>query len=287
MTRVLVVGATGTTGSEVVRQLRGRATVRAVSRSADAAERFRRDGVEGVVADLADATSLTAALEDVDAVYVASSPGPDLPALEGTLAEAAAAAGVDHLVKLSVIGAAADSPLTFARLHHDAEQRIQASGVDWTMVRPNGFMQNTLAWVPQLGSGRVALPIPDARWSIVDVRDVAAVAVEALLEPERHRGRAHTVTGPVASSPREQVRIVAGVTGRPLEVAEISIEASLDALRGAGVPAWTAERLGELFRFYADGAATEVAPDVRDVLGRPAHDYARFAADHAAAFGAG
>lgn len=292
--RVLVVGATGTTGSEVIRRLRDpdhpvvsatpAMAVRAMTRSAEAAQRLRAAGLEVVLADLGDPASLAAALEGVNAVYVATSASPQLPDLEGTLATAAAAAGVEHLVKLSVIGASAQSPLTFARLHHASEERIRASGLGWTMVRPNGFMQNTLGWAQQIPSGVIHTPVPDARWSIVDVRDVADVAVAALLDPAAHAGLAYEVTGPDGSSPREQAAVLAELLGVSLDVREVAIAEAVEAMKSQGWPAWSAERMGELLEFYATGAAAAPAAGVQEATGRPPRTYRDFATDHRRSF---
>jgi uncharacterized protein YbjT (DUF2867 family) len=106
------------------------------------------------------------------------------------------------------------SPIAFGRLHSEAERAVQSSGVRWTMVRPNGFMQNTRRRRCRLVSstGRRST----RGWSIVDARDVAAVAVAALPYPGAHAGAAYTVTGAEASSPREQVAIVSQLLRRPL-----------------------------------------------------------------------
>jgi (4-alkanoyl-5-oxo-2,5-dihydrofuran-3-yl)methyl phosphate reductase len=278
---VLVCGATGNTGGEVLRQLRDRgAQTRAMTRSEEAARRFREQGIDAVVADLADPSTLTRALNQVTAVYVANAVLPELPEHEHNLARAAAESGVRHLVKLSVIGAGADSPLTFARIHHRAEEAIRASGIGWTMVRPNGFMQNTLAWAAQIPSSIIRGPIMDARWSIVDVRDVAAVAVAALLDPQSHAGETYTVTGPEASSPRDQIATLAELLGRPLNAEEVTVEQAQASMLGQGWPARNVEGMGELFRLYADGFAQTISPDVERVTGRGARDYRTFATDH-------
>jgi uncharacterized protein YbjT (DUF2867 family) len=126
----------------------------------------------------------------------------------------------------------------------------------------------------------------DSRWSIVDVRDVAAVAVAALLDPEAHAGETYTVTGPEATSPREQVEILAEVLGRPLHAQEVSIDEAKQGMLAGGWPAWSAERMGELFGFYADGLGETISPDVQRVTGARARDYRTFATDHAESFGA-
>ncbi len=278
---VLVCGATGTTGGAVLRQLRGdQAPARALTRSEESAQRLRAEGVEAVVADLGDPGSLPAALEGVDVVYVANPASAQLAEHEGNLARAAASAGVGLLVKLSVIGAAPDAPLTFGRLHHGAEEAIRAAGVPFAMLRPNGFMQNTLAWAGQIPSGTVVGPVMHARWAILDVRDIAAVAARILLAPDQHSGQSYTLTGPEPSSPHEQVEILAELLERPIEPQEVPIQAAQEAIRGAGVPAQTVEWLGELWRMYARGDAEAVSPDVERLTGRPPYTFRQFAEDH-------
>lgn len=282
---ILVSGATGNTGAEVIRRLSADGVpVRAMTRSAASAQRLRDRGLEAVIADLADPESLPAALEGVESVYVVSPVSPQLAVHEGNLARAAAAAGVGHLVKLSVIGCSPQSPIAFGRLHHDAEQAVRDSGIRWTMVRPNGFMQNTLGWSGQLAAGTVYGPVMDARWSIVDVRDIAALAVAALEDPDAHAGQTYTATGPEPSSPREQVAILAELLGRPIAAQEVPVDRAMQSMIEAGWPAWNVERMGELFRRYADGMAEQISPDVEAVTGVAPVSYRRFASDHLEAF---
>jgi uncharacterized protein YbjT (DUF2867 family) len=281
---VLVCGATGTTGGAVLRQLRGdQVPVRAMTRNEDSAAKLREGGVDAVVANLAEPGSLPGALEGIEAIYMASPCGPQLAEHEGNLARAAAQAGVRQLVKLSVIGAAADAPITFARLHHAAEEAVQAAGVAWTMLRPNGFMQNTLSWAVQIPSGIIRGPVMHARWAIVDVRDIAAVAARVLESPGsagQHAGQDYTLTGPELSSPHEQVEILSRLLERPLETVEVPIEAAQEAMRAAGVDEQTVTWLGELWRLYAAGQAEAISPDIERVTGRPPYTFRQFAEDH-------
>lgn len=281
---ILVAGASGTTGAEVVRQLvEAGIPVRAMSRSQEKATALRGPGVEPVVANYDDPASLASAFEGVAAAYVVTSAGSEMAATEGGFARAAADAGA-HLVKLSVVGADRGSPLRFNRAHAETEAAIEALGGSWTFVRPGGFMQNDLAWAAQVPSGAIAGPVMDAAWSIVDVRDVAAVAVAALTDPATYGGRRITVTGPEPRTPRDRVAALAEILGRELTVVDIPIEAAKEQLRGYGLDGWTVDGLGELFAFFAEGLAVEVAPDAEAVLGRPPRRWEDFAADHAVAF---
>ena len=283
---VLVAGASGTTGSEVARHLKAEGiSVRALTRSAESAAKLEAEGYEAVVADLDDPSTLAAALDGVDAVYVATTANPSIAAQEAALAKAAVDAGVGHFVKLSVIGASAEAPIDFARLHAAAEAAVVETGVKFTFLRPNGFMQNTLLWADQIPGGTIFGPVMDSKWSIVDVRDIAATAVTVLKNPESHIGETYSLTGPAASSPREQIAILSELLGNEITAQEVPIETALKAMIGAGWPEWAAERMGELFHLYADGLAEGLSPDIESVTGKEPRGYREFAADHLAAFG--
>jgi uncharacterized protein YbjT (DUF2867 family) len=278
---ILVCGATGTTGGAVLRQLRGeQRAVRATTRREASAKRLRDEGVPAVVADLGVPASLPPALEGVDAVYVAHPCTAALAEHEGNLAFAAAEAGVGHMVKLSMIGAAEDAPITFGRLHGAAEDAVKAAGIGWTMLRPNGFMQNTLSWAGQIAGGAIRGPVMHARWAIVDVRDIAATAVKVFESPAEHAGRDYALTGPEASSPHEQVEALGALLERPLKTVEVAIDAAQQQMRAAGVPDQTVDWLGELWRMYAEGGAQHVSPDIEQVTGRVPYTFRQFAEDH-------
>jgi uncharacterized protein YbjT (DUF2867 family) len=281
---VLVTGATGTTGSAVVAELVAHGIpVRAASRSPEKLPGLARPGVEPVVLDRADEASLRTALQGVAAAYLVTQTSPDMATTEGAFARAAAEAGVP-IVKLSTLGAAPDSPLRFARAHAAAEAALESAGGAWTVVAPNGFMQNDLAWAAQVGSGAVAGPVMDAAWAIVDARDVAAVAAAVLADPAPYAGRRLAVTGPAARTPRDRVRALAEVLGRELDAVDLPFAVVAQHLRGLGVPQWQVDGIGELCALYAAGLATAVAPDAAEVLGRPTRSWEEFATDHAGVF---
>ena len=149
----------------------------------------------------------------------------------------------------------------------------------WTLLRPTGFMQNTLAWGPRVLDGTFYSPVPDASFSIVDARDVAEVAAVALTD-EGHEGKAYGLSGPEAVSYRDQARRVFAAAGREVKVEEIPIETLKRELVRAGVPPWNAEGLSELFELYAGGGAQMVTSGVKDALEREPRDLDDFATDH-------
>jgi uncharacterized protein YbjT (DUF2867 family) len=281
---ILVTGATGATGSALVASLVARgAPVRAMVRSPEAAA--RHTAAPAVVADFDDAGSLAGALRGVERAYLVTPSTPAAQAQQIRFAEAAAAAGVSHLVVLSQLAADEASPVRFLRYHAAVERRVRELGIGWTFLRPNLFFQGFLAMAGFVrDQGRVVAPIGAARVSAVDVRDIAEVAAVALTEPG-HLGRCYDITGPEALTHAEIAAGIGAAIGRPVEFVDAPPEAFADALRGQ-LPDWQLDGLLEDYAHYARGEAAAVSSAVPDLTGRPARDLATFLRDHAAAFAA-
>ncbi|KOV66993.1 NAD(P)H-binding protein [Streptomyces sp. MMG1121] len=281
---ILVTGATGTTGSEVVRQLAARgAKVRALTRDPDRAR--MPAGVETVRGDYADQDSLAAAMAGVTAAYVLCPPGPGA-AHDRAMVAAARAAGVRRLVKLSAIGI--DDPDTGPTLawHGEGERLVRESGAEWTVLRPSSFASNTLAWAEAVRRGE---PVPnmtaDGPSGVIDPRDIAEVAVRALLEAG-HAGRTYTLTGPAAITVPDQVAVLAEVLGRPLTARTLTLDETRDFLRTAyGIAESGLEGVLTGVAYLRDGHNATVTEDVPEVLGRPARTFKEWAEDHKEAFG--
>ncbi len=197
---ILVVGATGQVGREVVRELSAaNVAVRAFVRDPVRASHIRLPGVQVAVGDLGRPESLDAALSGVDRVFLASPAEPDQVTLQGNLVQACRRADVRLLVKVSLAGGP-DAATQIGRWHWTTEKQIEASGLGFTMLRPNLFMQQMLRFAPAIsGSGRFSLPCGAGEVSIIDARDVASVAVCALTRPG-HERKIYDLTGPEALS---------------------------------------------------------------------------------------
>jgi uncharacterized protein YbjT (DUF2867 family) len=197
---------------------------------------------------------------------------------------AAKAAGVEHAVKLSVLGVGADAPVSFSRWHAAGEEALRSSGLEWTFLRPNGFMQNTLRDAGTIREqGRFSSPLGDAAVSWVDVRDIADVAARVLTEPG-HAGKAYTLTGPAALTHADVAATLARNAGREVEYVPVPDEAAHEGMLAAGIPGPYADALIELFAWYRTGGGEPVSEDVPAVLGRPARSVDEWARDHAAVF---
>ncbi|WP_407699504.1 NAD(P)H-binding protein [Streptomyces broussonetiae] len=282
---ILVTGATGTTGSEVVRQLAARGEkVRALTR--DPARARVPAAVETVRGDYADPDSLAAAMAGVTAAYLVSPPGPGA-AHDTALVAAARAAGVRRLVKLSAIGS--DDPATGPTVawHGEGERVVRESGAQWTVLRPSSFASNALAWVESVRRGEsVPNMTADGASGVIDPRDIAEVAVRALLDPG-HAGRTYTLTGPTAISTPGQVAVLAEVLGRPLAVRNLTPDETRDFLRTAyGIDEAAVEDVLTGIAYLRDGRNATVTDDVPQVLGRPARSFREWAEDHKETFAA-
>lgn len=284
---ILVVGATGTVGSEVVRQLRERdVAVRALVRSPEKARDVEAAGAEAVVGDLARPETLAPALDGVDKAFMVLSPSPDQAELETNLVNAVAAAGGIPIVKLSVVGADPEAPVRFGAQHGAVERVLADSGVPHTLLRPTDFMQNSFSWAGMIqGDGKVYTPNADAPIASIDVRDVAAVGVVALTE-DGHEGKIYTLTGPEALTRQEQVNRVASAVGRDVEVIGVSSEQARDSMSEMGYPEYVVGGLYELMTLiYEPGYAAALAGGVEEATGRAPRSWDDFARDHASAWG--
>ena len=275
---ILVTGATGNVGSELLRQLaEAGQPVRALTRG-DGQAGFP-PGVQAVPGDLNDPASLRPALQAVTGVFLL--PGyADMPAI---LAEARQA-GVTRVVQLSgsSVGTG-DMDNAVTRYMTETEEAARASGLAWTILRPAMFMSNTLQWLSQLRAGDVVrAPFGYVRAAVTDPADIAAVAALALTA-DGHEGRVYPVSGPEPLTPADRVAILGQVLGRPLRFEAQPDDEARAEMSGA----MPAKYVDAFFRFYADGTLDEsvVWPTVRELTGRPPRTFAQWAAAHADTFG--
>lgn len=280
---ILVTGATGTVGRELVAELARRGEkVRAMSRNPRAAA-FPR-GVETVAADLGDPAALGVALLGVERVFALAS-GPDRLAHESNLVAAARRAGAARLVKLSALTVeddAADDVIT--RWHRAAEQAVTGSGLAWTILRPGAFMSNTLSWAGMIRhQGRVFAPFADIRTAAIDPADVAACAAAVLVD-DGHEGRSYALSGPELISAVGQAAILGQVLGREIGLTEIPPELARQRMTEAGMPAQVADAVLATAARAGTGAGAVVQPTVGELTGRPPQSFRDWAVLHAAAF---
>lgn len=274
---ILVTGATGNVGGELIRALAGAGQqVRALTRAGDP-QAFPR-WVEQVSGDLNKPESMPAALAGVRGMFLY----PGYQDMAGVLAEAGQA-GVRHVALLSGSSAASgDTSNAVSRYMIESETAVRQSGLAWTMIRSFGFMSNTLQWVPQLrAADLVRAPFAGVPVAMIDPYDIAAVAAAAFTS-DGHEGRVYTVSGPEALRPADRVGILGEVLGRDLRF-EGQPDDEARAEMSASMPA---AYVDAFFDFYVTGTLDEsrLRPDVADVTGRPPRTFRQWAQAHAELF---
>jgi uncharacterized protein YbjT (DUF2867 family) len=279
---LLVTGATGTTGRELVAALLRRgAPVRALVRDAARGRDLLGDGVEFVEGDFDRPETVAAAFDGVERVYVLTPPHPQQAVWERGVLAGAGRAGVGLVVRHSLQGADDASPMAAARLHRQSERELEASGLPFVILRPNFFDQTFAGGMVVQGAMYTAAG--DGRVSFVDARDVAEAAA-AVLTGEGHEGRTYTLTGPEALTFAEAAAVIGEVTGRPVQHVDVPAEQLAAGMAQAGVPDWLAQDIAALQTAYAAGAGSEVTDDVRTLTGRDPRPFREFVREHASLF---
>lgn len=282
---ILVTGASGNVGSELVRQLAAAGhQVRAFVKNEASAKNLPTHKVELAFGDYARPATLEAAMRGVDAVYALTPVAEQATAWMIDIIDAAKRARVKHVVKHSGYGAHAQGVTEIARRHAAGDEHLRNSGLSYTILQPNSYMQNLL-W--QAGSiqqqGAIYLPLGDAKQSVVDVGDIAAVAVKVLTEPG-HDKKTYVLSGPQSLSLAEQAAIIAAARGKPVQYVAVPPAAAEEAMKSQGMPAWNAHTIADFMAYVATGAYADVTGDVKAILGREPTSFTEFVARHLDAF---
>jgi uncharacterized protein YbjT (DUF2867 family) len=276
MSTILVVGASGTVGSELSRLLAeaGHTVRKATSRAPTAPDQVHLNLLTGEGRD--------AAFVGVDRAFFLAPPGhtrQDL--LLNPLVDAARAQGVKKVVLMSAMGANADeaAPLRVA------ERYLEASGLAFNVIRPNWFMQNfNTFWIQGiLQQGQIFLPVADAKGSFIDARDIASTAAE-LLVSDRFNGQAFDLTGAEALDHHQVAALLSQATGKAIGYTEIPPEAMREGLLAAGLPGDYADFLLVILGYFKAGYAERTTDAVQTITGRAPRTVAQYALDYKAAW---
>jgi uncharacterized protein YbjT (DUF2867 family) len=279
---ILITGASGNVGSEVLKQASAaKLHIRAAYLSPDKAK-DAPSGVETVRMDYAKPDTIRAALDGIEKVFLVGPPAPNLAELEGQFVDQAKTSGVRHIVKLSALGG---RKAIFPGLHRDSEEKIEASGIPYTFLRPNGFMQNFVNYNSGTINARNAFYAAQENGAVshIDVRDIAAVAVK-VLSSGGHEGKAYSLTGPEALTNAQIAEKLSQALGRPIRYVDVPPGDFKKSLLSAGMPEWSVNALIDLQRLYREGGASMVDPTVEALLGRKATSFDIFARDYRSAF---
>lgn len=278
--QIVITGATGNTGQVIVGEFQRRGVpFVALARSATNRAALARAGVATVAGDFDDPASLVRALQGATMAYLVCTPDERLIPREMAFIAAAREAGVRRIVKCSAYWAGVDAATQNLRAHGVIERALVESGLEYTIIRPHGFMQTftLFGWDLIQKAGVLSLPAGDGALPLVDVRDVAMVAVRALTEPG-HVGKVYDVTGAEALTMYQVAEILGRVLGRPVTYLPGDERQFLWVMSLLGVPATPREHAMTIFRFQREHRLEQVLPTLQD-LGITPIRYEQFVRD--------
>lgn len=277
---IVVTGATGNTGSVLAEKLAQRGVpFVAMARSERNRNALRARGIDVVAGDFDDEPGMERALRGAEKAYLVCTPDERMTARETAFLRAAKRAGVKHVVKCSAYRAEAGSASHTLRAHAAVERGLEASGLEWTVLRPHGFMQTLtlFSWDLIREVGVVSAPHGDGKMPVVDVRDVAEAAARVLTEPG-HAGKRYDLTGPEALSMWDLAETLERVLGRPVSYLEGDARTMSVALRVLGVTANSRQHVEAIARMVRSRELETVHGDLR-ALGVEPTTYERFVRD--------
>lgn len=295
MTTILVTGATGTVGSELVKQLTSTSLltpssgikVRGAIHSQNKVEEFRQNNrtVEIAIMDFNKPQTVAEALNGVDQLFWLTLPRPNVTEeISSNLIREAKKNDVRQIVKLSVFQLVG----SIGRWHRHEEKIIEESGIPYAFLRAGAFMQNFISFFGQTIKNQNAfyLPAGNGKVSFVDVRDIAAVAVHSLVDGvgSQHEGKAYDITGGEALSYGQAAEVLSSEVGKKINYMNISDDEARKGMKDTGADDWTINSMIELFEIIRAGYASVVSPIVEQITGHKPVTFEQFAKDHAGAF---
>lgn len=279
---LLITGATGTVGTQLVKNLvNGNTPFRALARTKDQGDLLRNlPQAEIIVGDLSDKDSLAQALQGIEKAFLLTNSSEHAEQLQLNFVDAAHAAGVKHIVKLSQFAADPSSPVRFLRYHATVENKIKELGINYTFLRPNLFMQGLIGFAHYIKyEHQFYGALGNAVVSAVDIRDIAAIAAKALTEPG-HENKIYNITGNEALTHYQMAEILSRVLGKEIAYIDLNPEQMREALIPAGFPEWQADGLIEDYAHYSKGEASAVYHTVNDITGKAAINFEQFVRDY-------
>ncbi|MBA3636190.1 MAG: SDR family oxidoreductase [Rubrobacteraceae bacterium] len=287
--RVLITGATGKVGSALLDNLANDdIELRALAHDESEAKSLEGRGVEAVLGDFLEPESLRPALEGVDTMFLLTPIHPQQVHQATNVIEAARGSGNDpRILRLSVHQASHQSPTRISRQHAEIEDTLAASGLPYTLLRPQSFMQNTLMAAPTVASeDRIYQPMKEGRLGMIDARDIGEAAAKVITE-EGHEGKTYTLTGPAAISFHDIAGALSEVLGKEVTYIPVPLEKAKEAMLSRGIPEWMADALNEYAKAHSEGYSDWTTDDFERLTGHSATSYKEFASDFERVFRGG
>jgi uncharacterized protein YbjT (DUF2867 family) len=280
--KILVTGASGNIGAPLVQALKIQGADFAVMRSKPV-HSMQDESIQTRVGDFSDTASLIKAFAGIDTLFLL------FPLVESKLqfaknaAAAAVAAGVKHIVRSSGAGADAQSQFSLPRLQGQIDDALIATGIPTTFLRPSGFMQNYGAYQTQaIKAGTIYMADGAKSQSLIDSRDIAAVAAKVLSNPSAHAGRAYLLTGGEDFTGAQAAASISAAIDRPVQHVSVSTEVAVSTMTQWGMSPFIIDLMDSLNKIVSAGYASGVSGDVAEILGHEPRTFNAYVAEHAA-----
>lgn len=281
---ILIFGATGNTGTVIVGKLKEeKENFSIFAENLDSASKLGLREDQVYVGSFDDKDSLINAMKGISRIYLLMPIHPDTITWTKNVLHAAKEAGVDCIVKQSGFRAPKNAKSQVIRDHAQTDELIKNSGLDFTILQCNSFMQNMYGNLPTINNeGKFYLPLGSSLQSIVDIGDVASVAVQVLREPG-HEGMTYALSGPEALSSAKQASIISDISGKKIQYVATLKDDTEKTLKSYGMDDWMAENLSETLAWFTDPLYAEVTNDIERILGRKPRSFSEFAKELSAA----
>lgn len=283
MSKIFIAGAAGNIGTALLAKLHDTgADVVAGVHSLEKANTLSSLGVDARAFDYQDTESMVKAMEGCDRLCLILPLKEKLTRMGHLAVQAAKEAGIEYIVRISGYAASSDAHWRLGREHGMVDQFVEDSGIPFTILRPNSFMQNYINHFDgMIKSGTIALPEEDATVSYIDVRDIASCAAKTLLESDGFENGFYALTGPEGLSVADVAKQISTVSGRDVQYSPIAEDDYIEYLKKMGLPEWNINMYISLTRVVKLGMIGNVTKAVEHITGTPARSFAQFAAEHA------
>ena len=284
---ILITGATGKTGSAAVQELSNRnIPFRVLIRNEDKLNQITDMGGEVIIGAIEDDTALNQAMEGVQKALVLLPNSEQQLFLEKKVVDAALEANVQHIVKMSSMEAVPEATSPIPKLHMQSENYIKNSGMNWTMIKPNFFMQNLL------GSGKTIveqnkffLPMGEGKAGMIHTKDVGTVIAKVLSE-DGHEGQNYEVTGPEILSFHDVAEIFSKVLGKKVDYINVPIDEYKKTLSQFLTNQWHLDSVIDLFKDIAEGGIEDKTDTFQDLIGKSPCSLEQFIQEYSFVFNA-
>ena len=281
---VLVIGATGKAGRELVSLLVADGIKPRLFQRASSENAFQKDDLEVVLGDLADKESLKPALQGINTVFMITRDQPDQALLEGNLIEVAVEQGVKKIIKSSAFAAGLNPPQGYGAIHRQTELKLMESGLKWVVLRPYFFMQNFLELSGEIAqSGILPLPLAKAKVGVIDARDVARVAFQ-VIKSHAFDNQCYELTGPESLTMKDCSKVLGQVLNKKVRYFSPPYWLASWMMRRHGVSPWDIRMRKQLFYMIKSGGEEPLTESVKQITGKEPYSMADFVKAYQADF---